>query len=101
MGTAGKKRQIKQLQQSLSDKREGSTAAQALRLQWKSGPKAPLKTFEASSVVDGGVAHFYSWWERKIMMYNSETEKWAILPECPKRSFSIAVVNGLLTAIGG
>ena len=35
------------------------------------------------------------------MMYNSETGKWAILPECPKRGFSIAVVNGLLTAIGG
>ena len=35
------------------------------------------------------------------MMYNSETGKLAILPECPKRYFSIAVVNGLLTAIGG
>ena len=35
------------------------------------------------------------------MMYNSETGKWAILPECPKIFFSIAVVNGLLTAIGG
>ena len=35
------------------------------------------------------------------MMYNSETGKWAILPKCPKDSFSIAIVNGLLTAIGG
>ena len=35
------------------------------------------------------------------MTYNSETQKWAILPECPKERFSIAVVNGMLTAIGG
>ena len=94
-----KKRQIKQLQQSLSDKKESSTSAQALRLQWKSTcrSKALLKT---SSAVDGGIAYLYSWWEGKIMMYNSET-MWALLPECPKISFSIAVVNGLLTAIGG
>lgn len=27
-----------------------------------------LKTFGASSVVDGGVAYYYSWWERKIVI---------------------------------
>ena len=34
-------------------------------------------------------------------MFNSRREQWTVLPECNKRSFSIAVVNGLLTAIGG
>ena len=96
-----KERQIRELRQSQRDKRGSSTAAQPLRLQWRSGPKAPLVTFGNSSAVRGRVAYFYSWKENKIMMYNSETGKWAILPECPKRSFSIAVVSGLLTAIGG
>ena len=96
-----KERQIRELWQSQGDKRGSSTAAQPLRLQWRSGPKAPLATFGDSSAVHGRVAYFYSWDENMIMMYNSETGKWAILPECPKRSFSIAVVNGLLTAIGG
>ena len=54
-----KKKQIKQLQKSRSDKRECSTAAQAIRLSCYNGKvdpiKAPLKTFEVSSVVDGGV----------------------------------------------
>ena len=95
-----KQRPIQELRQSQGDKRGSSTAAQPLRLQWRSGPKAPVKTFGESSV-HGEDACFYSWDENKIMMYNSETEKWAILPECPKRSFSLAVVNGLLTAIGG
>ena len=96
-----KERQIRELWQSQGDKRGSSTAAQPLRLQWRSGPKAPLVTFGESSAVHGRVVYFYSWKEKKIMMYNSETGKWAILLECPKRSFSIAVVNGLLTAIGG
>ena len=34
-------------------------------------------------------------------MFNSATHKWTVLPECPKASFSIAVVNRQLTAIGG
>ena len=96
-----KERQIRELRQSQRDKRGSSTAAQPLRLQWRSGPEAPLETFGESSAVHGRVAYFYSWDKKKIMMYNSETGKWAILPECPKISFSIAVVNGLLTAIGG
>ena len=96
-----KERQIRELRQSQGDKRGSSTAAQPLRLQWRSGPKAPLVTFGESSAVQGRVAYFYSWDENKIMMYNSGTGKWAILPECPKREFSIAVVNSLLTAIGG
>ena len=96
-----KERQIREFRQSQGDKRGSSTAAQPLRLQWRRGPKAPLVTFGNSSAVCGRVAYFYSWRENKIMMYNSETGKWAILPECPKKSFSITVVSGLLTAIGG
>ena len=96
-----KERQIRELRQSQGYKRGSSTAAQPLRLQWRSGPKVPLETFGDSSCVDGRVVYFYSWKVNNIMMYNSDTGKWAILPECPKRSFSIAVVNGLLKAIGG
>ena len=96
-----KERQIRELQQSQGDKRGSSTAAQPLRLQWRSGPEAPLVTFGESSAVRGRVAYFYSWLENKIMMYNLETGKWAILPECPKKRFSLVVVNGLVTAIGG
>ncbi|CAI8041046.1 Kelch-like protein 33 [Geodia barretti] len=36
----------------------------------------------------------------EVLMFNSRTWQWTILPECPKRFFSIAVVNGQLTAIG-
>ena len=76
-------------------------APEPVMVEWENVPKAPLKTFGETVAVLGRVAYFYSWKENKIMMYNAETGKWAIHPECPKTSFSIAVVNGLLTVIGG
>ena len=46
------------------------------------------------------VAYFNSG-EHKIFAYNSTTKKWSELPKCPNQSFSLAMVNSLLTAIGG
>ena len=95
-----KERQL-QLSQRVGGGKPRGPAPEPVKLRWKNGPKAPLKTCGESVAVLGRVAYFYSWKENKIMMYDSETGKWAILPECPKASFSIAAVNGLLTAIGG
>ena len=95
-----KERQLHQSQHVGGGKPRGP-APEPVKLRWKNGPKAPLKTFGVSVAVLGRVAYFYSWSENMIIMYDSETGKWAILPECPKTLFSIAVVNGLLTAIGG
>ena len=94
-----KERQLQQSQRVGGGKPRGP-APEPVKLRWKNGPKAPLKTCGESGAVLGRVAYFYSWDEKKIMMYDSETGKWAILPECPKTYFSIAAVNGLLTGIG-
>ena len=95
-----KERQLQQSQRVGGGKPCGP-APEPVKLRWENGPKAPLETWGESVAVLGRVAYFYSWDEKKIMMYDSETGKWVILPECPKTQFSIAVVNGLLTAIGG
>ena len=36
-----------------------------------------------------------------VPLYNSDTEEWSTLPQCPKEYFTLAVVNGLVTAVGG
>jgi len=96
-----KERRIRELQQSQRDRRSGS-APQPLRLQWRDGPEAPFNTYGYSAAVSEGMVYFADCVScTKILMFNSETGQWTILPECPKRYFSIAVVNGLLTAIGG
>ena len=58
--------------------------------------------------VDGSVAYFRrnevilgSTEENSVYAYNSENNKWSELPECPYCDFSLAIVNSLLTAIGG
>ena len=92
--------QIRELQQSLRVK--GPSDAGPLKLEWKDGPRTPFDTWGESAAVSEGMAYFsdcVSWC--KILMYNSKTGQWTVLSECPKSFFSIAVVNGLLTAIGG
>ena len=79
----------------------GAPDLKPIKLRWEDGPKAPLKMFGESVVVLGRVAYFYNCNENSMMMYDSETGEWAILPECPQSYFSMAAVNGLLTAIGG
>ena len=95
-----KERPLQQSQRVEGGKPRGP-APEPVELRWNDGPNAPLKTCGESVAVLGRVAYFYSYNKKAIMMYNSETGKWAILPECPKTYFSIAAVNGLLTAIGG
>ena len=55
------------------------------------------------TAVDGTVAYFrpigYS--DQILYAYNSTNHKWSELPMCPNCAFSLAVVNRLLTAIGG
>ena len=95
-----KERQLQQAQCVGGGKPRGP-APEPVKLRWENGPTAPLKTYGVSVAVLGSVVHFYSWKEKKIITYNSETGNWATLPDCSKNHFSIAVVKGLLTAIGG
>ena len=93
-----KEREIQEQQQRMR-KRKGSRGPQ--KLEWKDGPRAPFRTCGESVAVNGGIVYCYDINGYKILMFNSETGQWTVLPECPKIYFSIAIVNGQLTAIGG
>ena len=97
-----KERRIRELQQSLRGKGGGGVATVPLKLKWRDGPRAPFPTYGESVAVSREVAYFRDGVSSsKVLMYNSMTQQWTVLPECPKKYFSIAVVNGLLTAVGG
>ena len=97
-----KERVIQDLQQRVRGGERRGVATGPLRLEWRDGPRAPFKTKGESVAVNGGIVYcrdgisYY-----KILMFNSETGQWTVLQSCSKRFFSIAVVNGQLTAIGG
>ena len=95
-----KEREIGELQQRV---REGRTVAPgALKLKWRDGPPTPFPTYGHSVAVSGDMVYSCdSFNGTKVLMFNSGTKQWRVFPECSKEDFSIAVVNGQLTAIGG
>jgi len=55
-----------------------------------------------SAAVEGNMAYFRIGGDPSVYAYDSSNSKWScIYPECPFIRFGIAVINGLLTAIGG
>ena len=51
--------------------------------------------------VKGSVAYFQPSGQYIVLAYDSTKSVWSELPRCPNCNFSLAVINDLLTAIGG
>ena len=104
-------RQIQELQQQLRqrggqrrEEMEDSGAAASdtrIKLRWRDGGRAPCEMRGHVTAVDESVAYFRPAESNSVFAYNFTNKKWSQLPKCPNRSFSLAVVNSLLTAIGG
>ena len=73
----------------------------SIHLRWRKSGRAPEKMRRGAAVVDGRVVYFRDNWFSTVHAYDSPTQQWSTLPECPQVQFSLAVVNSLLTAIGG
>ena len=98
-----KEREIRELQQREREREGRGAATGPLKLEWRDGPPAPFEPFGCSVAVSGEIVYCAdgNYGDQKVLMFNSRTGQWTDLPECPKQFFSIAVVNGQLTAIGG
>ena len=68
--------------------------------EWRDGGRAPFGMARGNAVVDGNVAYFMNY-DGEACSYNSTTKRWSKLPMCPHRNSCLAVIRGLLTAIGG
>lgn len=47
------------------------------------------------------MSYYKPYGRTQVQLYNSDTEDWSSLPQCPTECFTLTVVNGLLTAVGG
>ncbi|CAI8006926.1 Probable serine/threonine-protein kinase At1g01540, partial [Geodia barretti] len=94
-----KEREIQERQQRVREREGSGVATGPLKLEWRDGPPAPFPIFGRSVAVSGEMVYCAD--DTEVLMFNSRTGQWTVLPECPKQYFSIAVVNGQLTAIGG
>ena len=70
-------------------------------MEWESAPDTPSPTYGESTAIIQDKAYFCDGLsETCIFEYDSNTKAWSVI-ECSKKYFSIAVINGLLTAVGG
>jgi hypothetical protein len=103
----------RQLQQAQSVKEKQSETSQQMRLQephahkgqiklgeWRDGGRAPYEMIRGATVVDVNEAYFVSLYGQTYS-FDLSGKKWSNLPTCPYRCCSLAIVRGLLTAIGG
>ena len=103
-----KDQRIRELQQQNYDQptaklqvRGQSARKGPLSLHWSKCGKAPHKMIKPSVVEDGNTAYFNPLNSNGVYSYDYEKQTWSSLPQCPHRYSSLAVVNGLLTVIGG
>ena len=72
-----------------------------LTFTWRTCEGAPCKMRRGSATVHGSMAYFGPDGSRQVLSYNSDTEEWSTLPECPTTNFTLTVVNDLVTVVGG
>ena len=71
---------------------------------WREGKNAPERMFRGAAVVHGNTAYFRSYYgSDKVYSYQNilGKEQWSQLPDNPNRNCSLAVIDGLLTSVGG
>ena len=68
---------------------------------WRTCDFTPCEMMRGSATVHGSMAYFGPARSRQIFAYNSNTDQWSTLPECPTTNFTLTVINGLVTAVGG
>ena len=73
------------------------------KLKWREGKKAPEKMTRGVAVAHGNTAYFNPDNSHKVYSYQimSGEEQWSRLPDSPYETFSLAVIDSLLTSVGG
>ncbi len=99
-----KEGRIRDLQEIISAKDEQLQEQQMpnfTALEWRQNKPAPdsMSRGDGSVTEDGNVVYCRS--GKKMYAYSSQMDNWTNLPDCPNTSSTLALVNGLLTAVGG
>ena len=72
-----------------------------LKFSWSMCKAAPYKMKRGSATVCGSTAFFKPDGSSQIHSYSIDTYRWSILPDCPRTDFTLTVINGFVTAVGG
>ena len=71
-------------------------------MRWETLGSAPEWMWDgAIAAVDGNVVYVTRRHTHRVWAYDLKEDKWTRLPDCPQLVVCLAMVNGLLTAVGG
>ena len=77
------------------------TSLYQIALKWETRSTAPERMARGTAVVSGSVAYFNSSATQSVYAYHVDEDKWSRLTDCTHEDFGFAVINHLLTAVGG
>ena len=73
------------------------------KMKWRKGKNAPAEMSRGAAVVHGNTAYFRPRYSGIVYVYKNiiGEETWSILSNNPTSSFGLAIIDGLLTSVGG
>ena len=93
---------VERVQKMVTSNRQECAPPSDIKLRWRMVALAPEKMYRCCNAAVSGSEMYFSVGGKHIMYsYNVNGELWSKLPDCPNLYSSFAVVNNLLTAIGG
>ena len=80
-----------------------ATETDITKLRWKEGKRAPETLWRGAATVDGNTVYTNSFGSCKVYscQMSSEGLLWSSLPDSYYKDFSLAVIDSLLTCVGG
>ena len=72
-----------------------------LSFTWRKGPNVPSKMMTGTCTAHGRKAYFSGCGKNSVYEFDVDTNEWFTLPDCPHTFFSLVIVDGLVTAVGG
>ena len=72
-------------------------------MRWREGNNAPERMRRGAAIVHGNTAYFRLGGSREFYSYQNilGIEQWSLIPNNPNEYFGLAVIDGLLTSVGG
>ena len=80
----------------------GAVSRTDFKLRWREGEKAPCEMIRYSdAVIHNGTVYCRYDAHCKVYAYHISSSSWSLTPDTPYKGFALAVIDSLLTTVGG
>ena len=91
-----------QVQEKDGGAKPGAMSRTDFKLRWREGEKAPCEMRRYSdAVVHNGTVYCRYDTNNKVYAYHISSSSWSLIPDTPYEGIALAVIDGLLTTVGG